>query len=165
MYQTLDSKPVYRALATHWARLIELRYAAERLLELCRDPKNADPNIRTIPTAIPDEGIGIPEAPRGTLIHHYQTGEHGMVKKVNLIVSTGNNNAAIYMSIKKVAQAVIQKGKEATEGILNMIELAYRAYDPCIACATHSLPGQLPLEVVIYNARGKEVKRLSRSLP
>lgn len=164
MYQTLGGKPVHHTLAMHWARLIELQYAAERLLELCQDPEITDPNVRTIPTATPDEGIGIIEAPRGTLIHHYQTDEHGMVKKVNLIVATGNNNAAMCMSIKKVAQALIQKGKEATEGILNMIEMAYRAYDPCIACATHSLPGQLPLEVVIYDAKGKEVKRLSQFL-
>jgi len=144
MYQTLDSKPVYRALATHWARLIELRYAAERLLEPCRDPKNADPNIRIISRATTVDGVGIPEAPRGTLIHHYQTGERGMTNKVNLIVSTGNNNAAIYMSIKKVTQALIQKGKEATEGILDMVEMAYRAYDPCFVCATHALPVRCP---------------------
>ncbi len=164
MYQTLGGKPVHHTLAMHWARLIEVQYAAERLLELCQDPEITDPNVRTIPTATPDEGVGIIEAPRGTLIHHYQTDEYGTVKKVNLIVATGNNNAAMCMSIKKVAQALIQKGKEATGGILNMIELAYRAYDPCIACATHSLPGQLPLEVVIYDAKGKEVKRLSQFL-
>jgi len=164
MYQTLGGKPVHHTLAMHWARLIEVQYAAERLLELCQDPEITDPNVRTIPTATPDEGVGIIEAPRGTLIHHYQTDEYGTVKKVNLIVATGNNNAAMCMSIKKVAQALIQKGKEATGGILNMIELAYRAYDPCIACATHSLPGQLPLEVVIYDAKGKEVKRLSQYL-
>ncbi len=164
MYQTLGGKPVHHTLAMHWARLIEVQYAAERLLELCQDPEITDPNVRTIPTATPDEGVGIIEAPRGTLIHHYQTDEYGTVKKVNLIVATGNNNAAMCMSIKKVAQALIQKGKEATEGILNMIEMAYRAYDPCIACATHLLPGQLPLEVVIYDAKGKEVKRLSQFL-
>ncbi|MCK4723304.1 MAG: Ni/Fe hydrogenase subunit alpha, partial [Dehalococcoidia bacterium] len=92
------------------------------------------------------------------------TDEHGMTTKVNLIVATGNNNAAMCMSIKKVAQAMIQKGKEATEGILNMVEMAYRAYDPCIACATHTLPGQTPLELVIYDSKGEVVKRLSQHL-
>ena len=144
--------------------MIEVQYAAEEMLELCRDTEITDPDVRTIPTATPDEGVGIIEAPRGTLIHHYQTDEHGITQKVNLIVATGNNNAAMCMSIKKVAQAIIQKGKEATEGILNMVEMAYRAYDPCIACATHSLPGQLPLEVVIYDSNGGIVKRLSQYL-
>ncbi len=164
MYQTLGGKPVDHTLAMHWARLIELQYAAEEMLRLCQDPEITDPNVRTIPTATPDEGVGIIEAPRGTLIHHYQTDENGMTKKVNLIVATGNNNAAMCMSIKKVAQAMIQKGKEATEGILNMVEMAYRAYDPCIACATHALPGQTPLEVVIYDSKGEAVKRLSQHL-
>ncbi len=164
MYQTLGGKPVHHTLAMHWARLIELQYAAEEMLRLCQDPEITDPNVRTIPTATPDEGVGVIEAPRGTLFHHYQTDEHGMTKKVNLIVATGNNNAAMCMSIKKVAQALIQKSKEATEGILNMIEMAYRAYDPCIACATHSLPGQLPLEVVIYDSGGDEIRRLSQHL-
>ncbi|MBC8511973.1 MAG: Ni/Fe hydrogenase subunit alpha [Dehalococcoidia bacterium] len=164
MYQTLGGKPAHQTLAMHWARLIETQYAAERMLELCQDPEITDPNVRTIPTATPDEGVGIIEAPRGTLFHHYQTDEHGMTKKVNLIVATGNNNAAMCMSIKKVAQAVIQKGKEATEGILNMVEMAYRAYDPCMACATHTLPGQTPLEVVIYDSKGEVVRRLSQHL-
>ena len=164
MYQTLGGKPVHHTLAMHWARLIEIQYAAEEMLKLCQDPEITDPNVRTIPTATPDEGVGIIEAPRGTLIHHYQTDEHGVTTKVNLIVATGNNHAAMCMSIKKVAQAMIQKGKEATEGILNMVEMAYRAYDPCIACATHALPGQLPLEVVIYDAEGNEVRRLSQHL-
>jgi F420-non-reducing hydrogenase large subunit len=85
-----------------------------------------------------------------------------MVEKVNLIVATGNNNAAMCISIKKAAQGLIKAGKVVTEGILNMIEMAYRAYDPCIACATHSLPGQMPLEVVIYDSKGKELDRLSQ---
>jgi len=85
-----------------------------------------------------------------------------MVEKVNLIVATGNNNAAMCISIKKAAQGLIKAGKVVNEGILNMIEMAYRAYDPCIACATHSLPGQMPLEVVIYDKEGKELDRLSQ---
>jgi F420-non-reducing hydrogenase large subunit len=163
-YQTLGGKPIHATLAFHWARLVEMLYAAERLLELCRDAEITDPNVRTIPTATPDEGVGVVEAPRGTLYHHYQTDERGLVKKVNLIVATGNNHAAMCMSIKKAAQGLI-KGGEVREGLLNMVEMAFRAYDPCMACATHSLPGQMPLEVIIRDPEGNELKRLSRSLP
>ena len=162
MYSTLGGKPAHHTLANHWARLIELQYAAERLLELCQDKEITDPNVRTLPTATPTEGVGVVEAPRGTLFHHYQTDANGMVKKVNLIVATGNNNAAMCISIKKAAQGLIKAGKVVTEGILNMVEMAYRAYDPCIACATHSLPGQMPLEIVIYDKEGKELDRLSQ---
>ncbi|MCK5433885.1 MAG: nickel-dependent hydrogenase large subunit, partial [Dehalococcoidales bacterium] len=162
MYSTLGGKPAHHTLANHWARLIELQYAAERLLELCQDKEITDPNVRTLPTATPTEGVGVVEAPRGTLFHHYQTDANGMVKKVNLIVATGNNNAAMCISIKKAAQGLIKAGNVATEGILNMVEMAYRAYDPCIACATHSLPGQMPLEIVIYDKEGKELDRLSQ---
>jgi F420-non-reducing hydrogenase large subunit len=162
MYSTLGGKPAHHTLANHWARLIELQYAAERLLELCQDKEITDPNVRTLPTATPTEGVGVVEAPRGTLFHHYQTDANGMVTKVNLIVATGNNNAAMCISIKKAAQGLIKAGKVATEGILNMVEMAYRAYDPCIACATHSLPGQMPLEIVIYDSEGKELDRLSQ---
>jgi F420-non-reducing hydrogenase large subunit len=164
MYQTLGGKPVHATLAFHWARLIEVLYAAERLLELCQDKEITDPNVRTIPTATPDEGIGVIEAPRGTLIHHYQTDKNGIVTKVNLIVATAHNYPAMNMSIKKAAQGLIKKGQEATEGLLNMVEMAFRAYDPCMACATHTLPGQMPLEVAIYNSKGEVVQRLSRNV-
>jgi F420-non-reducing hydrogenase large subunit len=161
-YSTLGSKPVHHTLATHWARLVELLYAAERILELSRDPEITSPNIRTIPTAKPDEGVGIVEAPRGTLTHHYITDERGVIKKVNLIVATVNNAAAVNMSVKKAAMALIKPGKEITEGLLNRIEMAWRPYDLCLACATHTLPGQAPMEVVIYNNKGEIVERLSR---
>ena len=164
MYSTLGGKPVHATLAFHWARLIEILYAAERLLELCQDKEVIDPNVRTIPTATPDEGVGVVEAPRGTLYHHYKTDEKGMVEKVNLIVATVQNNPAMNMSIKKAAQKLITAGKVASEGLLNMVEMAFRAYDPCLACATHTLPGQMPLEVIIRDAEGNIVHRLSRSL-
>jgi F420-non-reducing hydrogenase large subunit len=164
MYKTLGGKPVHGTLVFHWARLIEILYAAERLLELCQDREITDPNVRTIPTATPDEGVGIVEAPRGTLIHHYQTDKNGIVTKVNLIVATAHNYPAMNMSIKKAAQGLITKGKAASEGLLNMVEMAFRAYDPCMACATHTLPGQMPLEVVIYDSQGEVVQTLSRHL-
>ena len=108
---TLGGKPVHATLAFHWARLVELLYAAERLLELCQDSEITSPDVRTIPTATPDEGVGVVEAPRGTLIHHYQTDEKGIVQKANLIVATGHNYPAMNMSIKKAAQGLIKKGQ------------------------------------------------------
>ena len=168
-YETLGSKkingryqPVHYRLATHWARLIELLYAAERMLELVQDPEITDPNVRAPITEKPDEGIGGVEAPRGTLTHHYATDENGILTKVNLIVGTTNNYAPISMSIKKAAQGLIKKGTIISDGLLNMIEMAFRNYDPCMSCATHSLPGQMPLEVVIRNVDGNEIERLSQ---
>lgn len=161
MYSTLGGKPVHHTLAMHWARLVEILYAAERLLELSRDPEITSPNIRTIPTATPDEGVGIVEAPRGTLTHHYITDEKGVIKKANLIVATVNNAAAINMSIKKAAMAIIKPGKEITEGLLNRIEMAWRPYDLCLACASHTLPGRSPISVDIYNSKGMLIKSLS----
>jgi F420-non-reducing hydrogenase large subunit len=162
-YATLGGKPVHHTLATHWARLIELLYAAERFVELATDPEITSPNIRTVPTATPDEGVGVVEAPRGTLVHHYITDANGMIKKANLIVATLNNAAAINMSIKKAAMALIRPGKEITEGLLNRVEMAWRPYDPCFGCATHSLPGQSPMEVVIRGADGREIRRFGGS--
>lgn len=168
-YETLGSKkvngryqPVHHRLATHWARLIELLYAAERMLELATDPEITDPNVRPVVTNTPDEGIGCVEAPRGTLTHHYQTDENGILTKVNLIVGTTNNHAPIAMSIKKAAQNLITKGTEIQESILNMIEMAFRNYDPCMSCATHSLPGKMPLEVTIRDAEGNIVQVLKQ---
>jgi F420-non-reducing hydrogenase large subunit len=164
MYSTLGGKPAHYTLATHWARLIELLYAAERLLELSKDPEITSTDIRNIPTATPDEGVAIVEAPRGTLTHHYTTDERGVIKKCNLIVGTTNNHAPLFMSIKKAAEDLIKPGVEITEGLLNRIEMSWRPYDPCMSCATHSLPGQLPLEVTIYDAEGNELKKLSQGI-
>ncbi len=153
MYETLGGKPVHHTLAAHWARVIELQYAAERMLELAEDPEVASPEVRAIPTETPSEGIGIVEAPRGTLTHHYVTDENGILQKANLIVGTTNNNAPIYISIRKAAEALIKNG-EVNDGILNKIEMAFRSYDPCLSCATHSLPGQMPLELIVRDHKG-----------
>ncbi|RLC64476.1 MAG: Ni/Fe hydrogenase subunit alpha [Chloroflexota bacterium] len=161
-YETMGGKPVHNTLAMHWARLIELLYAAERIVELATDPEITDPHVRNIPTETPDEGVGIVEAPRGTLTHHYITDERGIMQKCNLIVGTTNNYAPISISIKKAAQALIKKGQVISEGLLNRVEMAFRAYDPCMACATHTMPGQMPLEVLIRDADGNVVERLTR---
>jgi F420-non-reducing hydrogenase large subunit len=161
-YKTLGGKPVHQRLATHWARLIELLYAAERWVELASDPEIASDNFHTKPTEVPTEGVGIVEAPRGTLTHHYTTDERGVLTKVNLIVGTTNNYAPISMSIDKAARSLIKKGTVVTEPMLNMVEMAFRAYDPCFGCATHSLPGKMPLQVTIRDAEGKPVEVLKQ---
>ena len=161
MYSTLGGKPIHNTLAFHWARLIETLYASERMLELARDPELTSPEVRNIPTETPKEGIGVIEAPRGTLFHHYQTDESGILTGVNLIVATQNNSACMCMDIEKAAKSLIHKG-DVSDGILNMIEMAFRAYDPCHACATHSLPGRMPLEVNMYGSKGNLAKKLQR---
>ncbi|MBM4161225.1 MAG: Ni/Fe hydrogenase subunit alpha [Ignavibacteria bacterium] len=163
MYSTLGGKPVHARLATHWARIIELLSGAEMALDLARDPEITGTCIRAIPKEKPTEGVGIVEAPRGTLTHHYVTDEKGILKKVNLIVGTTNNYAPIAMSIHKAAKGLIKKGSQVTDGVLNMIEMAFRAYDPCFGCATHALPGRMPLVVRIRDKNGEvleEIKRL-----
>ncbi len=163
MYETLGGKPIHHTLATHWARLIELLYAAERWVELAADSEITSKDYRTIPTETPTEGIGCVEAPRGTLTHHYVTDSRGILTKVNLVVGTTNNNAPISMSVKKAAQGLIHQGK-VSEGLLNMVEMAFRAYDPCFGCATHNLPGQMPLEVTIRDPEGNVLQRLTQHL-
>lgn len=161
MYKALGGKPAHNTLAYHWARLIELLYASERLLELAEDEEILDPNIRTIPSSTPVEGIGVVEAPRGTLYHHYKSDSNGVLTEVNLIVATVNNSASICMSVEKAAKGLIKNGK-VSDGLLNMVEMAFRAYDPCLACATHSLPGQMPLEVNIRDKDGDVIKTLKQ---
>jgi F420-non-reducing hydrogenase large subunit len=160
MYRTLGGKPVHSTLAFHWARLIELLYATERALELVRDEEITSTNIRNKPKA-PSEGIGIVEAARGTLIHHYQLDERALAKKVNLIVATVNNNPAICMSIRDAAKGLIHGGN-VDEGLLNMVEMAFRAYDPCFACATHFAVGQMPLQVKIFDDEKRLVTVVKR---
>jgi F420-non-reducing hydrogenase large subunit len=160
MYKTLGGKPVHNTLAYHWARLIELLYAAERALELVTDPKITSKDIRNKPGK-PGEGVGIVEAARGTLIHHYILNEKALAKKVNLIVATTHNAPSICISIKNAAKALIREGK-INDGILNMVEMAFRAYDPCFACATHFAVGQMPLEVEIYDCKRQLIRKIER---
>jgi F420-non-reducing hydrogenase large subunit len=162
MYAILGGKPVHATLAMHWARLVELIYAGERCLELAQHPDITGKELRAPLGKVVGEGVGTVEAQRGTLTHHYWTDAKGMVTKVNLIVGTTNNNAAICMSIKKAAQGVIKKGIPVTEGTLNMIEMAFRAYDPCFSCATHSLPGQMKMILNIRDPRGNIIDTVKR---
>lgn len=160
-FARLGGKPVHHTLANHWARVVEMLYAAERLQELAADPELVDPTVRRLPVEKPVEGVGVVEAPRGTLIHHYRTDELGLIRMANLIVATQNNAARIALSVDKAAKGLIHDG-QVSEGVLNMVEMAYRAYDPCHGCATHSLPGGMPLVVRVRNARGEPVATLHR---
>ncbi len=162
-YETLGGKPVNHTLATHWARLVELLYATERWVELAQDPEITSTDVRAVPTNTPSEGVGSVEAPRGTLTHHYWTDERGVLTRVNLVVGTTNNNAPINMSVKKAAQGLITKGTVVREGLLNKIEMAFRAYDPCFGCATHHLPGQMPMVVQLRKSNGDIIDRFTRS--
>jgi F420-non-reducing hydrogenase large subunit len=159
-FATLGGKPVHHTLANHWARVVEIIQAAERMVELVNDPELTSGNIRNIPTAKPSVGIGVVEAPRGTLFHHYETDENGLIKMANLIVATQNNAARIAMSVDKAAKGLIQKG-QVNDGLLNMVEMAFRAYDPCFGCATHAA-GKVPLRVNIYDSHRRLIGQLSQ---
>jgi F420-non-reducing hydrogenase large subunit len=160
MYKTLGGKPVHSTLTFHWARLIELQYAAERALELARDSEITSKEVRAKPNE-PGEGVGIVEAARGTLIHHYTLDKDALIKDVNMIVATTNNYPAICMSVRDAAKGLIH-GDKVDQGLLNMVEMAFRAYDPCFGCATHFAVGQMPLTVEIYNSEKKLVKTVQR---
>ncbi|MBP7146784.1 MAG: Ni/Fe hydrogenase subunit alpha [Acidobacteria bacterium] len=152
MFATLGGHPCRALLANHWGRLVEMVQNAETLKNYCADPEITGDRYRVIPQRITGEGVGIVEAMRGTLTHHYTCDENGLCTGANLIVGTTNNNAPIHMVTKKAAQALIKPGVPPNQGILNMIEMAFRAFDPCFSCATHSLPGQMPLEVRVHQA-------------
>ncbi len=156
-------KPCHNVLAFHLARAIETIYAAERAYELSKDPEIVEGKAREIPdpSKYKGEGVGIVEAPRGTLIHHYVADENGIAQKVNLIVATAFNYGSMCMAIRKVAKKLIKNGK-ADDGILNMVEMAFRAYDPCLACATHSLPGKMPLVIEIYDDKKELIEVIRR---
>jgi len=162
LYAHFGTKPVHHTLAYHWARLVESLFCAEETLRLAQDAEITSQEVRVVPTGKPESGVGVVEAARGTLYHHYETDAAGMVKKVNLIVATVQNNPAMNMSVKKAAARLINGGKVSDE-LLDRVEMAFRAYDPCLACATHALPGQMPLEVKIHQ-HGRMVRRLARSL-
>ncbi|HEU5171635.1 MAG TPA: Ni/Fe hydrogenase subunit alpha [Gemmatimonadales bacterium] len=160
-FATLGGRPVHHTLANHWARVVELLYAAERLRELAADPEIVSPDIRVLPSATPTQGMGVVEAPRGTLFHHYETDERGVIRRANLIVATQNNAARIAMSVEKAAKGLLS-GREISEGLLNMVEMAFRAYDPCHGCATHALPGNMPLLVRLREHGGAVIATLRR---
>jgi len=145
----------------HWARLVEITYAIERAQQLLEDPEITSTDIVGSYTPVNEEGIGVIEAPRGTLIHHYWVDRNGRVKKVNLIVSTGHNNLAMNAGIKQIARKYVNT-RDLKEGMLNRLEALIRCYDPCLSCATHAI-GKMPIVVDVYDRAGKLIKRLERS--
>jgi F420-non-reducing hydrogenase large subunit len=162
MLEFFGGKPVHHTMAFHWARLIETLQACEDLARLARDPEITSGDVRTLPGEPEGEGVGAVEAARGTLLHHYKTDQKGIVQGANLIVATVQNNAAMNLSVKRTAQRLIES-EAPDESILDKVEMAFRAYDPCLACATHHLPGKTPLEVRIKTPDGR-VRTLSRNL-
>jgi F420-non-reducing hydrogenase large subunit len=158
LFAHFGKKPVHNTLAFHWARLVETLFACEQVQALAHDADITSRDVRVVPTSKPTEGVGVVEAARGTLYHHYVTDAKGLVQKVNLIVATVQNNAAMNMSVKRAAQQLIHKG-QFDESLLNRVEMAFRAYDPCLACATHAV-GNAPLLVRIH--QGGDVRELRR---
>ena len=152
-------RPVHSSLAFHWARLIELLHCAESINELLHDPDISGTDLLN-KGEMHDCGIGVIEAPRGTLFHHYEIDGDGIVNKANLIVSTTNNNQAMNESIRQVASNYLD-GSRLTEPLLNQIEVAIRAYDPCLSCATHTM-GKMPLEITLVNDKEEIVDRMEK---
>lgn len=153
-------RPAQLTLLYHWARLIELLYNAEMAVQLLNDPQITGRETRLKVTPRAARGVGVVEAPRGTLIHDYTTDADGMLTHVNLLVATCQNNSAINLSVKQAAKTLIKGGKY-DQGTLNMVEMAIRAYDPCLSCATHRLDGTLPVKVDIVGPDGKLIETLT----
>ena len=143
----------------HWARLIELLYNAEYVVQLLNDAEITSKDIRASVTPRAARGVGVVEAPRGTLIHDYTTDDEGILTHVNLLVATCQNNSAINLSVKQAAQTLIKDGKY-DQGTLNTVEMAIRAYDPCLSCATHSMDGTIPVKVEIVGPDGNLIDTL-----
>jgi F420-non-reducing hydrogenase large subunit len=152
-------RPAQLTLLYHWARLIETLYCAERAMELVEDPEITSPDTRATVTPRAARGIGSVEAPRGTLIHDYETDEKALVTNCNIIVGTTHNNAPINMSVKQSAQSLIKNG-QYDQGLLNQVEMSIRAYDPCLSCATHELDGRIAVKIDILNASGEIIDTL-----
>ena len=155
-----DGRPVNGSLYYHWARLVEGLYAVERAAQLLDDPEIISTDIRLTGKVKNHEGVGVLEAPRGTLWHHYWVDENGVIEKLNLIVATGNNNYAMSRGVEEVAKQYVH-GPDVSEGALNRIEAAIRAYDPCLSCSTHAL-GQMPMQVQIQDPSGRVLSTTTR---
>jgi F420-non-reducing hydrogenase large subunit len=152
-------RPAQLTLLYHWARLIELLFNAEYVLQLLNDPEITSRDIRASVTPRAARGVGVVEAPRGTLIHDYTTDEDGILTHVNLLVATCQNNSAINLSVKQAAQTLIKDGNY-DQGTLNTVEMAIRAYDPCLSCATHRMDGTIPVKVEIIGPDGELIDTL-----
>ena len=153
-------EPIQAVLAYHWARMVELLHCVEVIRDLLDDPDILRGELMASGLR-QRSGVGVIEAPRGTLIHHYEVGQDDLVTRCNLIVSTTHNNQAMNQAVRSVARQYLD-GRELTEGLLNHIEVAIRAFDPCLSCATHAL-GQMPLDVTLLGAGGELIDRVQKS--
>ncbi len=152
-----NGKPNHHCMHYHWARLIETLHAAEMIRELLKDPDLQGTDLVTRGTK-QKEGVGLIEAPRGTLFHHYRINDHDQIEMANLIVSTTNNNEPMNQAVNYVAKRVMTDQREITEGMMNAVEVVIRAYDPCLSCATHAL-GQMPLEISLFDENNQLIDR------
>jgi NAD-reducing hydrogenase large subunit len=148
------------SLAYHWARMIEVLHCVEKMRDLLNDPDLQGEDL-VVQGERREEGIGVIEAPRGTLFHHYRVDENDQVTYCNLIVSTTHNNEAMNRAVTQVARDQLSGRQKITEGMLNKIEVAVRAYDPCLSCATHAL-GQMPLQVELFDAKGEMIDTMTK---
>lgn len=155
-----QGEPIHATLAYHWARMIEVLHCIEVIQELLDDPAILAGELMALGPR-QRGGVGVIEAPRGTLIHHYEVGDDDLVTRCNLIVATTHNNQAMNEAVRSVARQYLD-GRELTEGLLNHIEVAIRAYDPCLSCATHAL-GQMPLDVALLGPEGELIDRVVKS--
>ena len=153
-------RPVHSTMAYHWARLIEILHSAEKIKELLNDPDLQKDDL-VVTGQHRNETVALLEAPRGTLFHHYKIDDNDQVEMANLIVSTTSNNEPMNQAVKRIADDYLAE-QEITEGLLNHVEVAIRAYDPCLSCATHAV-GQMPLEVSLFDKEGREISKKAKN--
>jgi NAD-reducing hydrogenase large subunit len=156
-----DGNPIENTLHYHYARLIETMAAIENVAMLLDDPDILSTDVLNTRQEFKGEGVGVIEAPRGTLWHHYWARPNGQIERVNLIVATGNNNWAMNKAVDSVAKTYLN-GQTVREGLLNRVEAAVRAYDPCLSCSTHAV-GQMPIVIEIFDAQGHRTETIARS--
>jgi len=160
-FRQLQANSVLSSFHYHHARLVEVLYCVERIEQLLNEPDILSTHVRAIARPNALEGIGMAEAPRGTLLHHYKIDEQGLIRWVNLIIATGQNNLAMNRSVLQVAQRYVD-GEKLSHGMLNRVEAVIRAYDPCLSCSTHAL-GQLALKIELVGADGVILDEVSRA--
>jgi len=162
-FAALGGRPVHATLAFHWARLVAMLQNAELVRRHAADPLLTDGTVRIVADGpVVRQGVGVVEAPRGVLVHHYWVDADGLIERANLVVGTGHNHAAIAASVHQAAGSLLAATPTVSEPLLNVVEMALRAYDPCFACATHALPGRMPLKLRIFDGRARLVRTVAR---
>jgi NAD-reducing hydrogenase large subunit len=159
-FRELDRGSVLSSFYFHYARLIEILYSIERMEQLLTDKDILSPHVRAFARPNNEEGVGVSEAPRGTLIHHYKVDDQGLITWANLVIATGHNNSAMNRGVLQVAKHFVN-GNKLQEGMLNRVEAVIRAFDPCLSCSTHAA-GEMPLHIELMSPDGEvldEVKR------